>query len=104
MRGSLFYSLPCKYFCSDLVFWSKYSWISTSVVSAFPLFIDIHRLCTSTHTHTHTHTGEGRFGLVLQAKAEGIVEGSPERNIVAMKTVRGKHEMASSSLRGKNHL
>lgn len=33
--------------------------------------------------------GEGTFGKVLQAKAEGIVESTPERNIVAVKTVKG---------------
>ena len=34
--------------------------------------------------------GEGTFGLVRQARAEGIVESTPERNIVAVKTTRGK--------------
>lgn len=34
--------------------------------------------------------GEGTFGLVRQARAEGIVEGTPERNIVAVKSTRGK--------------
>ena len=33
--------------------------------------------------------GEGSFGRVLQAKAEGIVPGMPERNIVAIKTTKG---------------
>lgn len=33
--------------------------------------------------------GEGTFGKVLQAKAEGIVEGAPKRNIVAVKTTKG---------------
>ena len=33
--------------------------------------------------------GEGTFGKVLQAKAEGIVEGFPKRNIVAVKTTKG---------------
>lgn len=33
--------------------------------------------------------GEGSFGRVLQAKAEGIVRGLPDRNIVAIKTCRG---------------
>ena len=35
------------------------------------------------------YVGEGTFGLVRQAKAEGIVESTPERNIVAVKTTRG---------------
>ena len=35
------------------------------------------------------YIGEGTFGLVRQAKAEGIVESTPERNIVAVKTTRG---------------
>lgn len=34
-------------------------------------------------------TGEGSFGRVLQAKAEGIVPGMPDRNIVAIKTTKG---------------
>ena len=33
--------------------------------------------------------GEGSFGRVLQAKAEGIVPGMPERNMVAIKTTKG---------------
>ena len=33
--------------------------------------------------------GEGSFGRVLQAKAEGIVPGMPERNVVAIKTTKG---------------
>jgi hypothetical protein len=37
-----------------------------------------------------THPGEGTFGLVRQARAEGIVESTPKRNIVAVKTTRGK--------------
>ena len=35
------------------------------------------------------YIGEGTFGLVRQARAEGIVESTPERNIVAVKTTRG---------------
>ena len=34
-------------------------------------------------------SGEGTFGKVLQARAEGIVEGAPQRNIVAIKTTKG---------------
>ena len=34
-------------------------------------------------------TGEGSFGRVLQAKAEGIVPGMPDRNVVAIKTTKG---------------
>jgi hypothetical protein len=33
--------------------------------------------------------GEGSFGRVLQAKAEGIVPGMPDRNMVAIKTTKG---------------
>lgn len=33
--------------------------------------------------------GEGSFGRVLQAKAEGIVPGMPDRNVVAIKTTKG---------------
>ena len=33
--------------------------------------------------------GEGSFGRVLQAKAQGIVPGMPDRNIVAIKTTKG---------------
>ena len=33
--------------------------------------------------------GEGSFGRVLQAKAEGIVPGMPDRNVVAVKTTKG---------------
>lgn len=35
-------------------------------------------------------TGEGTFGRVLQAKAQGIVEGKPDKNVVAIKMCRGK--------------
>ena len=42
--------------------------------------------------HCFMYTGEGTFGLVRQARAEGIVESTPERNIVAVKTTRGKLE------------
>ena len=35
------------------------------------------------------YIGEGTFGLVRQARAEGIVESTPERNVVAVKTTRG---------------
>ena len=57
-----------------------------------------HTHYTHTHTHTHTHlfplhfrfSGEGTFGKVVQARAEGIVDGSPERNIVAVKTTKGR--------------
>ena len=35
------------------------------------------------------YTGEGSFGRVLQARAEGIVKGLPDRNIVAVKACRG---------------
>ena len=35
------------------------------------------------------YAGEGTFGVVRQAKAEGIVESTPERNIVAVKTAKG---------------
>ena len=34
--------------------------------------------------------GEGTFGVVRQARAEGIVESTPERNIVAVKTTKRK--------------
>ena len=34
-------------------------------------------------------TGEGSFGRVLQAKADGIVPGMPDRNVVAIKTTKG---------------
>ena len=37
----------------------------------------------------YTCTGEGSFGRVLQAKAEGIVPGMPDRNVVAIKTTKG---------------
>ena len=33
--------------------------------------------------------GEGSFGRVLQAKAEGIVPGMPNKNVVAVKTTKG---------------
>ena len=36
--------------------------------------------------------GEGSFGRVLQAKAQGIVPGMPERNVVAVKTTKGELE------------
>jgi serine/threonine protein kinase len=36
----------------------------------------------------YTCTGEGSFGRVLQAKAEGIVPGMPDRNVVAIKTTK----------------
>jgi hypothetical protein len=35
-------------------------------------------------------SGAGGFGQVLQARAEEIVKDSPGRNIVAVKTCRGK--------------
>ncbi len=34
-------------------------------------------------------TGNGTFGVVLLAKAEGIVTDSPDKNIVAVKTRKG---------------
>ena len=40
--------------------------------------------------HDCLFSGEGSFGRVLQAKAEGIVPGMPERNIVAIKTTKGE--------------
>lgn len=36
-------------------------------------------------------TGEGTFGIVLLAKAEGIVKETPKRNIVAVKTHKGMY-------------
>lgn len=35
------------------------------------------------------NTGEGTFGVVLLAKAEGILKEFPERNFVAVKTNKG---------------
>jgi serine/threonine protein kinase len=40
------------------------------------------------YVYTKKVLGEGSFGRVLQAKAEGIVPGMPERNIVAIKTTK----------------
>ena len=41
-------------------------------------------------TDGHFPTGEGSFGRVMQARAESIVAGMPERNIVAVKTTKGR--------------
>ena len=40
-----------------------------------------------------TCTGEGCFGRVWKAKAEGIVQDAPHRNIVAVKTTKSKHAL-----------
>ena len=37
--------------------------------------------------------GEGHFGRVWKAKAEGIVQDAPHRNIVAVKTTKSKHAL-----------
>ena len=54
---------------------------------------------TSFHLVVHpvsiNSVGEGSFGRVLQAKAEGIVPGMPERNIVAIKTTKGNFELST---------
>ena len=40
-----------------------------------------------------TCAGEGHFGRVWKAKAEGIVQDAPHRNIVAVKTTKSKHAL-----------
>ena len=50
----------------------------------------IYKSDVSYHRILYLSVGEGTFGLVRQARAEGIVESTPERNIVAVKTTRGK--------------
>ena len=37
------------------------------------------------------YTGNGTFGVVLLAKAEGIVTDAPDKNIVAVKTRKGMY-------------
>lgn len=43
-----------------------------------------------------TSIGEGNFGVVWKAKAEGIVQGFPHLNIVAIKTIKGTYVMLLS--------
>lgn len=35
------------------------------------------------------NTGKGAFGKVMKAQAEGIVPDTPDKDIVAVKTVKG---------------
>ncbi|CAI8041695.1 Fibroblast growth factor receptor 3 [Geodia barretti] len=57
---------------------------STSAAFSDPLEFPRNQL----YVYTKKVLGEGSFGRVLQAKAEGIVPGMPERNIVAIKTTK----------------
>ena len=48
--------------------------------------------------------GEGSFGRVLQAKAEGIVPGMPDRNVVAVKTTKGTKMLRDIGMEVPKHI
>ena len=45
--------------------------------------------CRQNYFFRSLFAGEGHFGIVWKAKAEGIVQNAPNRNIVAIKTTKG---------------
>lgn len=54
----------------------------------FLIFYPLVRVCV--HVCVLACVGEGQFGQVFKAQASGIVPGDNTRNIVAVKTVKGK--------------
>ena len=47
-------------------------------------------MCVCVCVCVFARVGEGQFGQVFKAQASGIVPGDNTRNIVAVKTVKGK--------------